>query len=102
MRIVKTTQRGKPIVRVTSNAPWAGAVVRGTSGYGGTPDWRPGSKLHTWAGTKGISSQRHIFNIAKKIRARGTVGESGNITGNSRYDGGPQDWLSEALKEASK
>lgn len=83
---------------MTATVSYANAVVRGTSGYSGLPNI---SKLSSWAEGKGIS-QRHVFAIAKNIRARGTVGESGNITGNSRYDGGPQDWLSEALKEASK
>lgn len=99
LQIVKTTQRGRPIVRITSNAPWAAAVVKGTQGYGGIPDWRPGSKLHVWAGTKGIPSSA-VFPIARKIARLGTVGESGNISGNSRRDGKPQNWLTEALREA--
>ena len=101
LRIEKTTQRGKPIVRVTSNAPWAKAVIGGTGSYSGTPDYRPGSKLHTWATVKGIPTSA-IFPIAKKIRMKGTVGESGNIVGNFRRDGKPQNWLTEALKEASR
>lgn len=88
---------------MTAKVSYAEAVVKGTgAGYSGTPDWRPGSKLHIWAGSKGISDPRHVFNIARKIARRGTTGESGNINGNQRYDGGDQNWLSTALREASK
>ena len=59
------------------------------------------NKLHIWASSKGISPKA-VFPIARAIFRRGTVGESGNITGNQPFDGKPQDWLTEALKEARR
>lgn len=83
---------------MTARVPYAAHVVRGTGGYSKLPNI---TKLSAWAATKGIE-QGHVFAIAKKIRVYGTVGESGNITGNDRYDGGDQNWLTTALREASR
>lgn len=98
---MRTTQRGKPILRVVSTVPYSQAVVRGTGGYSGIPPFGPGSALHLWGSSKGMKFHQ-LRGLARKIAANGTEGESGNIVGNPRHDGGPKDWLTVALQEASR
>lgn len=83
---------------MTARVDYAKHVVFGTSGYGKPP---PAGKIAAWLDDKGLDP-KHAFAVAKKIQKRGTWGESGNIVGNNPYDGKPRNWLTEALKEASR
>lgn len=101
LRVVKTTQRGLPVARITSRMPYAAAVVRGTGNYSGTPPYGPESPLGQWGARHGFTTKRALYNLARKIARVGTQAEAGNMTGTSPRNGNSR-WLTEALQEARR
>lgn len=91
LSIVRTTARGKNVVRLVSSDPQIRPILEGTSPpYAAPPPFGESSPLGGWARRRGYVTFPSRRGLAISIRTKGTL-PAGSRTGRA-------DWLTEAIR----